>query len=81
MISKTHTLDGVKVVPGLRVWDYDLHPRIVGEVDHVTPGGHEDPIYDHDPWYRMINPETGLQGSSMNPSRMWFYHPSTQRKA
>jgi hypothetical protein len=73
ILSKTHTLDGVEVQPGLRVWDYDLRPRIVGAIQHRESDG--------DPWYSMIDPETQRQGSIMNPSRMWFYHPSTQRKA
>ena len=72
-LSKTHTLDGVEVVPGLRVWDYNLRVRVVSE-DFAREA-------DGDPWYRMIDPETGRYGSDMNPSRMWRYHPSTGRAA
>jgi hypothetical protein len=72
MISKTHTLDGVKVEPGLRVWDYNLDRRIVGEVAHVS----------HDvPWYAMTDPETGTRGSDMDPSRMWVRDPWTGERA
>lgn len=73
MISKTHTLDGVEVVPGLRVWDYDLRPRIVGEIRFKEADG--------DPWYNMIDPSIMATAKEMNPSRMWFRHPTTQEKA
>jgi hypothetical protein len=79
IISKTHTLDGVEVVPGLRVWDYDLNVRVVGSIAYREGTTKDDPL--GDPWFHMINPETMARGSDMNPSRMWFYHPSTQRKA
>lgn len=78
IISKTHTLDGYKVVPGMHVWDYDLRPRIVGEefsLSVAVPDGPRD-----DPWWDMLIPygeHAGKLGSSMNPSRMWKFHPHT----
>jgi len=69
-VSQTHTLDGVEVVPGLRVWDYDLRRRVVGEVSSREADG--------DPWYVMRAVDApDLRGSDMNPSRMWVRHPST----
>lgn len=67
-LSTTHTLDGVRVTPGLHVWDYDLRHRIVGDVAYTSGG---------DPWYRMLDPQTKRHGSDMNPSRMWVRHPAT----
>jgi len=73
-ISFTHTLDGVEVVPGLKVWDYDLRRRIAAApVSHTESNG--------DQWWIMIDPETGRRGSIMNPSRMWVRHPSTGERA
>ena len=77
MISTTHTLDGVRVKPGLRVWDYDLRRRIVGE-----PNRWQNP--NEDTWYEMIipdGPHAGQTGSTMNASRMWVRHPYTGETA
>lgn len=74
MISTTHTLDGVLVEPGLRVWDYDLRPRIVGPTNRVSHGV---------PWWDMVIPDgeyAGQLGSAMDPSRMWAKHPTTGAK-
>jgi len=67
-ISHTHTLDGVKVEPGLKVWDYDLRPVTVGKAGRPEANG--------DVWYDTIRAD-GTRGSIMNPSRMWHRHPST----
>lgn len=73
-ISFTHTLDGVEVVPGLRVWDYDLRRRVVDQPRPYKEGN-------GDQWWDMTDPETGRRGSMMNASRMWARHPSTGEPA
>jgi len=78
VITKTGTLDGALVVEGMRVWDYDLRPRIVGKIRYREGTSLDG---DGDPWYRMIDPVTGNEGSDMNPSRMWFRHPTTGQPA
>jgi hypothetical protein len=68
------TIDGVEVVAGLRVWDYDLRRAIVGE-PHKW-GNPSEPT-----WYDMTSAATGLRSSSMDAKRMWFRHPTTGEKA
>ena len=77
-ISTTHTLDGVEVIEGLRVWGYNLDPRIVGPVSYRSP---VQPDWPPSPWHVMTDPVTGRRGSDMDPSRMWFRHPSDGRLA
>jgi hypothetical protein len=73
MISKTHTLDGVKVEPGLMVWDYDLKRRRVGRTFRTYDGG--------TPWWEMEDPETGQPAKAMDPSRMWTRRPGDNKPA
>lgn len=79
MISTTHTLDGVEVVPGLLVWDYDLRPRRVVQ-RHDTYRVSLGLPPEEDPWWEMEDPVTGTRGSDMNCSRMWVRHPSTGQR-
>jgi len=70
-LSTTHTLDGVEVVPGLLVWDYDLRARRVVRIAYTDHGN---------PWWELEDPVTEERGSDMDASRMWVYHPSNGRK-
>lgn len=72
-ISKTHTLDGVEVKPGLRVWDYNLRRAVVvGLQPYQNPAEGD--------WYDMATVD-GERSSMMNPSRMWVRHPATGERA
>jgi hypothetical protein len=76
------TLDHYDVVPGLRVWDYDLRVRVVAPLE----GTYADPKSEyHDSWdgfYTMIDPVTGSDRcSKMTGDRMWVRHPTTREQA
>jgi hypothetical protein len=72
-ISKTHTLDGVEVRPGLRVWDYNLRRAIVVALQPYQNPAEGD-------WWDMQDVD-GNPSSMMNCSRMWVRHPSTGERA
>lgn len=80
--DRAYTVDGYPVVPGLRVWDYDLRVRVVAPLE----GTYADPKSEyHDCWdgfYTMIDPVTGSDRcSKMTGDRMWVRHPTTREKA
>lgn len=77
-ISATHTLDGIEVKPGLRVWDYDLR-----RVEIVGTTGTPDPVWDGGGgyWWNTREIDTGKPGAMMNASRLWAWHPSTRERA
>jgi hypothetical protein len=78
-----YTIDGHKVVDGMRAWDYDLE-RVVVLLDTAKPE------HNGDIWFycqRLTNrnaphdaPE-GFGRSLMNGSRLWVRHPRTGEKA
>lgn len=71
------TIDGVAIVHGLRVWDYDLKVREVNvkETHYADPNNE---FHEHwGGWFEMRDPETGKRGSTMNGERMWVRHPTT----
>jgi hypothetical protein len=63
------TIDGVPVVEGMLVWDYDLRRAVVGPPQKW--GNPAEPT-----WYDMRTPD-GERSSMMDASRMWHRHPST----
>lgn len=65
------TIDGYPVTQGMRVWDYDLRPAIVGEPNKY--GNPSEPT-----WYEMTKLD-GSRSSSMDAKRMWYRHPSTRK--
>lgn len=74
------TLDGVEVVDGLRVWDYDLRRAVVDAKG--TQDAHSESQY-HQYWdgfFEMRTPE-GERSSSMTGDRMWTKHPTTGEPA
>jgi hypothetical protein len=64
------TIDGVEVVPGLKVWDYDLNAAVVvvGPKKWSSPNGAT--------WYYMAKVD-GSWSPMMDVSRMWRRHPRT----
>lgn len=66
------TIDHKPVTPGLRVWDYDLRPAIVGEVDHIAQDGTA--------WYTTTSLDGSRRGM-FDAKRMWYRHPSDGRLA
>jgi hypothetical protein len=67
------TIDGHEVVPGLRVWDYDLRRAVV-----VGPQPYRNP--NEAQWYDMARPD-GSRATMMDAKRMWVRHPSTGEPA
>lgn len=67
------TIDGYPVVPGMRVWDYDLRRAVVGEPQKY--GNPSEPT-----WYDMTKPD-GSRSSTMDAKRMWRFHPTTGEPA
>ena len=63
------TIDGYVIETGMKVWDYDLNPAIVGE-----PEKNGNP--NEATWYTMTKLD-GTRSSSMDAKRMWFRHPVT----
>src|SRR5262245_25852836 len=55
------TIDGVRVVPGLRVIDYNMDRGVVDSLDHVDNVG--------TPWFRIIRDKGGW--STMDGLRLW----------
>jgi hypothetical protein len=74
------TIDGVTIVDGLRVWDYNLDIAVVD----VKGTREADPSYKYhqhwDGWFEMKDPE-GHRSSTMNGERMWVRHPTTGERA
>lgn len=74
------TIDGVEIVDGLRVWDYDLRRSVVD----VKGTAWADPTSEFhqywNGWFEMLAPEGGRR-SSMNGERMWVRHPTTGEPA
>lgn len=70
------TLDGHKIVDGLRVWDYDLRVAVVDVAG--TAWAHETSEFHRywDGWFEMRTPDGG-RSSGMNGERMWVRHPRT----
>jgi hypothetical protein len=64
------TIDGVPVTLGMRVWDYDLRPVTVVEVEHLDP-------HSGAWWYRCQRTAGQGPGHQFDAKRMWFRHPST----
>ena len=65
--AEDFTLDGVRIVEGLRVWDYNLNRAVVGKpLPHGNPAERT--------WYDMKTVE-GQRSSMMDGSRMWVKHP------
>jgi hypothetical protein len=71
-IGGRHTADEVPVTAGLRVWDYDLRPGTVTEVDHSFEGAPEGPL-GIVAWHlvRGDNDRVGM----FDGTRMWTRHP------
>ena len=55
------TIDGVTVVEGLRVLDYNIDPGTVHSVDHIAQDG--------TPWFNIALDKGGM--SMMDGLRMW----------
>jgi hypothetical protein len=74
------TIDGVTIVDGLRVWDYDLRRTTVDVKG--TDWAHETSEFHQywDGWFEMKTAE-GVRTSSMNGERMWVRHPTTGERA
>lgn len=71
-IPMDRTIDGVEIVIGLRVWDYDLRPAIVaGPQKYRNPNEAQ--------WYEMTNLEGG-RSKMMDGGRMWYRHPTTGKR-
>jgi hypothetical protein len=70
MTSTETTIDNHPVTEGMRVWDYDLRPAVVGQP--IRNGHPNEPT-----WYEMTSATTGLRSSSMDAKRMWAKHPTT----
>ena len=68
------TIDGVPVTLGMRVWDYDLRPVTVVEVEHLDP-------HTGAWWYRCQRTAGQGPGHMFDAKRMWHRHPSTGRTA
>ena len=64
------TIDGVPVTLGMRVWDYDLRPVTVVEVEHLDP-------HSGAWWYRCQRTAGQGPGHQFDAKRMWFRHPTT----
>jgi len=82
------TSDGVKIVPGLRVWDYDWERSIVAEpqFDRESMDSHDGAHSRYggkwwDGWFDMRHPGSSTRQSIMNGERMRVYHWSTGEKA
>jgi len=85
------TIDGVTIVPGLRVWDYDLERSIVAEYQFDEEAQIPDGVilrkHSHyggmwwDGWFDMRRPGERSTAKSMNGERMWTRHPATGEKA
>jgi len=72
------TIDGVEIVDGLRVWDYNLDIAVVDVVG--TKAYHANHPEYWDGWFEMKDPD-GNRSSTMNGERMWVRHPTTGEKA
>lgn len=65
--GKTYTIDGVEVIPGLRVWNYNLE---ADEVLHKDEYGNP---YESEWWIT----DKGI----FDGARMWAFHPTTGARA
>jgi hypothetical protein len=70
-----YTADGVEIVDGLWVWDYDLHR---GRVDFAATLGLNSPHFDG--WFRIRRHDTPGH-SLMNGERLSTRHPATREPA
>jgi len=73
-IGGRYTADNVPVTEGLRVWDYDLRPGTVTEVDHSFQGTPDGPL-GIVAWHIVVSDEGG--SGMFDGSRMCTTHPST----
>jgi hypothetical protein len=73
------TIDGEKIVDGLKVWDYDLR-RATVDVKGTRQADPKNEFHQYwDGWFEMkVN---GRRSSTMNGERMWVRHPATGEKA
>jgi hypothetical protein len=77
-INGRYTADGVEITVGLLVWDYDLRPGVVTEVDHSFEGTPDGPL-GIVAWHMVERCDGG--GSGMfDGSRMCTTHPTTHEK-
>jgi len=77
------TIDGVAIVHGLRVWDYDLRVRTVN-VEGTRYANPDHPSHKFwAGWFEMSDPNNpdARFCSSMNGERMWVRHPTTGEPA
>jgi hypothetical protein len=74
------TIDGVTIVDGLRVWDYDLR-RTTVDVKGTSWASEDSEFHKYwEGWFEMKTTD-GVRTSSMNGVRMWVRHPTTGEKA
>lgn len=73
-IGGRYTADNVPVTVGLRVWDYDLRPGTVTEVDHSFQGTPDGPL-GIVAWH-LVQADDGRSGM-FDGSRMCTVHPFT----
>ena len=65
--------NGIDVVNGMRVWDYDLEPGTVVIDERARPDHEHHKFWDG--WFHVLT-DTGNR-KLMNGPRMWVHHPHT----
>jgi hypothetical protein len=72
-ITGRRTADGHEITVGLRVWDYDLRPGTVTEVDYSIQGTPDGPL-GLVAWH-MVTADDGVSKGMFDGSRMAVRHP------